>query len=148
MLRFPHLLASAAQRAFGAAHARAGRWYSSAGGILVRFETAEGETVECQGKEGGNLLDLAHENGVELEGACEGSLACSTCHVILTEEVYAKLPEPSDEENDMLDLAFGLTETSRLGCQVFLTSELAGLVAKIPSATRNMAVDGFKPKPH
>lgn len=81
-------------------------------------------------------------------GACEGSLACSTCHVILDAKSYAKLKEPTDEENDMLDLAFGLTSTSRLGCQVCLTPELEGLVAKLPSATRNMAVDGYKPKPH
>jgi len=62
--------------------------------------------------------------------------------------LYAKLPEPSDDENDMLDLAFGLTEHSRLGCQVVATRELDGLVVRLPSATRNMAVDGFKPKPH
>lgn len=98
--------------------------------------------------EGETLLDLAHENDIELEGACEGSLACSTCHVILDQESYDKLPEPSDEENDMLDLAFGLTETSRLGCQVKATKELSGMKARIPSATRNIAVDGFKPKPH
>ncbi|RKP34748.1 hypothetical protein BJ085DRAFT_36165 [Dimargaris cristalligena] len=63
-------------------------------------------------------------------------------------EDYDKLEEPSDEENDMLDLAFGLTETSRLGCQVVMTKDLDGLVVRMPSATRNMAVDGFKPKPH
>ncbi|GJD09947.1 Adrenodoxin-like protein 2, mitochondrial [Galdieria sulphuraria] len=61
---------------------------------------------------------LAHEHDIDLEGACEGSLACSTCHVYLDEKSYNKLPEPSDDENDMLDLAFGLTEYSRLGCQL------------------------------
>ena len=44
-------------------------------------------------------------------GACEGSVACSTCHVILTPEYYDLLPEPDDDENDMLDMAFGLTDT-------------------------------------
>ena len=63
-------------------------------------------------------MEAAHKHDVELEGACEGSLACSTCHVILEESVFDKLDEPSDDENDMLDLAFALTETSRLGCQV------------------------------
>jgi hypothetical protein len=75
-------------------------------------------------------------------GACEGSVACSTCHVILPQEYYDILPEPEDDENDMLDMAFGLTDTSRLGCQVKLTKELDGMTATLPSATRNMFVDG------
>lgn len=94
------------------------------------------------------MLSLAHEYDVDLEGACEGSIACSTCHVILSPEHYDKLEEPSDDENDMLDLAYGLTDTSRLGCQVKLTKELEGMVATLPSATRNMYVDGHKPTPH
>jgi ferredoxin len=101
-----------------------------------------------EGHEGESLLELAHDNQVELEGACEGSVACSTCHVILPERVFKALPEPTDEENDMLDMAFGLTETSRLGCQVKLSPLLEGCDVKIPAATRNMMVDGHKPKPH
>jgi ferredoxin len=75
-------------------------------------------------------------------GACEGSVACSTCHVVLSPEHYDILPEPEDDENDMLDMAFGLSETSRLGCQVRLTRELDGMTATLPAATRNMFVDG------
>ena len=75
-------------------------------------------------------------------GACEGSVACSTCHVILPTEYYDLLPEPEDDENDMLDMAFGLTDTSRLGCQVKLTKDLDGITCTLPSATRNMFVDG------
>src|SRR6266571_349539 len=75
-------------------------------------------------------------------GACEGSVACSTCHVVLSPEHYDLLPEPEDDENDMLDMAFGLSETSRLGCQVRLTRELDGMTATRPAATRNMFVDG------
>ncbi len=83
------------------------------------------------------------------KGACEGSLACSTCHVIVEDEDYfERIPEPDDDENDMLDLAFGLTDTSRLGCQVKAAKELDGLKVRIPSATRNFAVDGHVPKPH
>ena len=79
-------------------------------------------------------------------GACEGSVACSTCHVILSPEHYDLLPEPEDDENDMLDMAFGLTETSRLGCQVRLSAGLDGVTATLPAATRNMFVDGeFRP---
>ncbi|KAG5249787.1 adrenodoxin protein [Salix suchowensis] len=93
---------------------------------------------------GMSMLEAAHENDIELEGACEGSLACSTCHVIVTDmEYYNKLEDPTDEENDMLDLAFGLTETSRLGCQVIAKPELNGMRVALPAATRNFAVDGF-----
>ena len=101
---------------------------------------------------GKSLLEIAHMNDIELEGACEGSLACSTCHVIVEDEdqfdLLEELSEPTDDENDMLDLAFGLTETSRLGCQIICSPELDGLRVRIPNATRNMAVDGFVPKPH
>jgi ferredoxin-2, mitochondrial len=82
-------------------------------------------------------------------GACEGSLACSTCHVIVEDkEMFDRLPEACDDENDMLDLAFGLTETSRLGCQIIAKEDIDGIRVKIPAATRNFAVDGFVPKPH
>ncbi|CAL9029287.1 unnamed protein product [Prunus brigantina] len=81
--------------------------------------------------------------------ACEGSIACSTCHVIVMDmDYYNKLEDPTDEENDMLDLAFGLTESSRLGCQVIAKPELDGIRLAIPAATRNFAVDGYVPKPH
>ena len=80
--------------------------------VNVVFIDADGTRHPVVGKEGENLLALAHQNGVELEGACEASLACSTCHVILPDEYYSKLEPPVDEENDMLDLAFGLTDTS------------------------------------
>ncbi|KAJ1973370.1 mitochondrial matrix iron-sulfur protein, partial [Dimargaris verticillata] len=117
-------------------------------GLTLNFITPEGEkrTVRCY--EGDSILEIAHANNVDLEGACEASLACSTCHVILEDKYFDMLEEPSDEENDMLDLAFGLTETSRLGCQVRMTKDMDGMTVRMPSATRNMAVDGFKPKPH
>lgn len=123
------------------------------------------KTIEAN--EGDDILSLAHEHDIDLEGtsrvvlhlmsfgqlnellgACEGSVACSTCHVVLSPEHYDLLPEPSDDENDMLDMAFGLTDTSRLGCQVQLTRELDGMTATLPSATRNMFVDGKKPTHH
>lgn len=72
--------------------------------------------TEVLAREGESLLDVAHNNGIELEGACESSLACSTCHVILEPKIYDSLPEPVEEEEDLLDLAYGLTHTSRLGC--------------------------------
>jgi ferredoxin len=80
-----------------------------------------------------------------MEGACGGSCACSTCHVIVEDEaLYDKMTEPDDDENDMLDLAFGLTETSRLGCQVVMSKELDGLVVRLPRITRNLQASDFK----
>ncbi|CAH1422885.1 unnamed protein product [Lactuca virosa] len=117
--------------------------------ISVTFFDKDGEEQEIKVPIGMSMLEAAHENDIELEGACEGSLACSTCHVIVMDvEQYNKLEDPTDEENDMLDLAFGLTETSRLGCQVIAKPELEGLRLALPAATRNFAVDGYKPKPH
>lgn len=139
-------------------HARHHRGESLLGGdfnaetITVTFVDKDGEEEVVEAQVGKNLLEIAHMNDIELEGACEGSLACSTCHVIIEEEdqfdLLEELMEPTDDENDMLDLAFGLTETSRLGCQVVCCHEIDGLRVRIPSATRNMAVDGFVPKPH
>ncbi|KAI8362795.1 2Fe-2S ferredoxin-type domain-containing protein [Blakeslea trispora] len=118
------------------------------GPYTVHFITAEGEKIDVKATEGDTMLDLAQRYDIELECACEGSLACSTCHVICDPEYYDKMEEPSDEENDMLDLAFGLTETSRLGCQVEMNDELDGITVRIPSATRNLRVDGSKPTHH
>ncbi|KAI5595825.1 hypothetical protein BDE02_03G165300 [Populus trichocarpa] len=117
--------------------------------ISVTFVDKDGEEKDIKIPVGMSMLEAAQENDIELEGACEGSLACSTCHVIVTDmEYYNKLEDPTDEENDMLDLAFGLTETSRLGCQVIAKPELNGMRLALPAATRNFAVDGYVPKPH
>ncbi|CAJ1940568.1 unnamed protein product [Sphenostylis stenocarpa] len=117
--------------------------------ISVTFIDKDGEENHIKVPVGMSMLEAAHENDIDLEGACEGSLACSTCHVIVMDvEHYNKLEDPTDEENDMLDLAFGLTETSRLGCQVIAKPELDGIRLAIPAATRNFAVDGYVPKPH
>lgn len=117
--------------------------------ISVTFVDKDGEETTIKVPIGMSMLEAAHENDIELEGACEGSLACSTCHVIVMDvDYYNKLEDPTDEENDMLDLAFGLTETSRLGCQVIAKPELDGVRLALPAATRNFAVDGYVPKPH
>lgn len=117
--------------------------------ISVTFVDKDGEEHHIKVPLGMSMLEAAHQNDIDLEGACEGSLACSTCHVIVMDvDYYNKLEDPSDEENDMLDLAFGLTETSRLGCQIVATPELDGIRLALPAATRNFAVDGYKPKPH
>ncbi|KAL7571968.1 hypothetical protein ACA910_001629 [Epithemia clementina (nom. ined.)] len=92
--------------------------------------------IEVQAVVGKHLLDAAHSNNVELEGACGGELACSTCHLVFEQEVYDKLPPKTEEEEDMLDLAFAVTETSRLGCQIPVKEEYAGMKLRIPN-------DGF-----
>ncbi len=84
-----------------------------------------------------SVLEIAHRHGVDIEGACEGSLACSTCHVIVAPEWFGKLARPTEDEEDMLDLAFGLEKTSRLGCQIVMTEALDGLVVRLPKAVRN-----------
>ncbi|KAJ5176788.1 uncharacterized protein N7482_002665 [Penicillium canariense] len=115
--------------------------------INVTFIDKDGTKVELQVAEGDNLLDIAQANDLEMEGACGGSCACSTCHVIVEDpELFDKMEEPSDDENDMLDLAFGLTETSRLGCQVVMTKDLDGLVVRLPSMTRNLQASDFESK--
>ena len=108
----------------------------------VIFVSADGkERKEIDAPVGLSILEIAHKHGIDLEGACEGSLACSTCHVIVEPEYFDMLPEPKEEEEDMLDLAWGLTHTSRLGCQIIITEELDGLTVRLPAATRNMMVD-------
>ncbi len=107
----------------------------------MTFILQDGSRKEVDAPVGLSVLEIAQRNGVELEGACGGSCACSTCHVIVDEKWFARLGPVSDEEEDMLDLAFGLTLTSRLGCQIRITEALDGLEVKLPAATRNMMVD-------
>jgi ferredoxin, 2Fe-2S len=87
---------------------------------------------------GQTLLEIAHEHGIDIEGACEGVMACSTCHVIVDDAWIDRLPEPSEDEEDMLDFAVGLTANSRLGCQIEMSDDLDGLVVKLPKEVRNM----------
>lgn len=101
----------------------------------------KGERKEFQVPIGTTVLEAAHNNNIDLEGACEGSLACSTCHVIVDKDFYDKLEKPSEDEEDMLDLAFGLTPTSRLGCQIIMTEELDGLTLVVPDETRNISIN-------
>ncbi|EPE02842.1 2fe-2s iron-sulfur cluster binding domain-containing protein [Ophiostoma piceae UAMH 11346] len=114
--------------------------------LYITFVDKDGSEHKFAVAPGDNLLDIAQANDLEMEGACGGSCACSTCHIIVDEKSYDQMPEPDDDENDMLDLAFGLTETSRLGCQVTMTKELDGLVVRLPSMTRNLQASDFESK--
>ena len=101
------------------------------------FVERDGTRKEVEAPLGLSVLEIAHRNSVDIEGACEGSLACSTCHVIVDGELFGKLTKPTEDEEDMLDLAFDLQETSRLGCQLIMTDALDGLVVKLPAGSRN-----------
>ena len=104
----------------------------------MTFVEPNGTRHEVDAPVGLSVLEIAHANDISLEGACEGSLACSTCHVVVEPEDYERLSEATEDEEDMLDLAFGLTRTSRLGCQIIMSDELDGLTVSLPSETRNM----------
>ena len=105
------------------------------------FIESDGTRKEVDAPAGATILEIAHRNNIDIEGACEGSLACSTCHVIVDPAWFDRLPESSDDEEDMLDLAFGLTLTSRLGCQLIMTEALDGLTVTLPDETRNLLLE-------
>ncbi len=103
----------------------------------MTFIERDGTRKEVDAPLGLSVLEIAHKHGVDIEGACEGSLACSTCHVVVDPSWYGKFATATEDEEDMLDLAFDLQETSRLGCQIIMTDALDGLVVKLPAGTRN-----------
>ncbi|WP_085899817.1 ferredoxin family 2Fe-2S iron-sulfur cluster binding protein [Kiloniella majae] len=100
----------------------------------MTFVENDGTEKEVDAPLGLSVLEIAQRNDIDIEGACEGSLACATCHVVIDPSWYGKLEEVSEDEEDMLDLAFNLTETSRLGCQLIISEELDGLKVKLPDA--------------
>ena len=105
----------------------------------VRFISADGERVsEVEAPAGERLLDVAQAHGQPLEGTCEGQMACSTCHVIVSAEDFARLPPASEEEEDLLDLTAHVSRNSRLACQIFLEPEWETLTVRIPGGHRNM----------
>jgi ferredoxin len=105
---------------------------------LVRFRKPDGSlAAEVEGEPGQRLLDVAWAARQPLEGACEGVMACSTCHVIVDPDDFAKLPPASEEEEDLLDIAAHVTRTSRLACQILLTPEMETLSVRVPAGARN-----------
>jgi len=107
--------------------------------MKVHFITSEDQRVDAEGAEGDSLLRVAQAAGMPLEGTCEGQMACSTCHVIVANEWFDRLPEASEEEEDMLDLAAGARRTSRLSCQIILREEFDGLTVSIPVESHDMS---------
>ncbi|KAJ8282198.1 hypothetical protein COCON_G00047170 [Conger conger] len=113
--------------------------------VTVSFINRDGEKVTVKGSPGDSLLDVVIEQDLDIDGfgACEGTLACSTCHLIFDEDVFNQLGPITDEEMDMLDLAYGLTDTSRLGCQVCLTKSLEGITVRVPESVADMRESDF-----
>ena len=107
--------------------------------MKVHFITSEGDRVDATGEPGDSLLRVAQAAGMPLEGTCEGQMACSTCHVVVDKDWFDRLPEASEEEEDMLDLAAGVRRTSRLSCQIVLSEGLDGLTVTIPSESHDMS---------
>jgi ferredoxin len=135
------------------------RWHGDGPGpnaptVNLTFIHPDDTPTTVSARVGETLLQCAHRTGIEMEGACEGVCACSTCHVILQQELYDQLLDGMEEgslkedEEDMLDMAFGLTHTSRLGCQIVVQESMEGGIFTLPKATRNFYVDGHKPTPH
>jgi ferredoxin len=116
--------------------------------VNIVFIGKDGKRQAIRGKVGDNVLYLAHRYGVDLEGACEASLACSTCQVYVHHDYFDRLKEPDEKEEDMLDMAPALKENSRLGCQIKLDTHLEGMELTLPPTTRNFYVDGHKPQAH
>ncbi len=103
--------------------------------VQIVFKTAAGEETPVEAEIGQSLLLVAQAAGLDVEGACEGNMACATCHMIFDGEPYAQLPAASEEEEEMLDIAVGLTPTSRLGCQVVVREDMAGWVVMLPETS-------------
>ena len=106
--------------------------------IKLRFTDNQGNVTEGEGEVGQSLLEVGQALGMPLEGTCEGQMACSTCHVVVDGEWFDKLPEASEEEEDMLDFAAGVRRTSRLSCQIDLTEDLDGLSVTVPAEAHDM----------
>jgi 2Fe-2S ferredoxin len=104
----------------------------------INFISADGKTTTVEAVNGLSVLEIAHKNDIDIEGACGGALACSTCHVIVDQNDFIKLEAASEEEENMLDLAFDLQKTSRLCCQIIMKNELDGITVTLPKATRNI----------
>ncbi|XP_066562560.1 adrenodoxin [Amia ocellicauda] len=108
--------------------------------VTVHFINRDGEKITVKANLGESLLDVVIDQNLDFDGfgACEGTLACSTCHLIFEDDTFKKLEPITDEEMDMLDLAYGLTDTSRLGCQICLRKSLDGMVVRVPESVADV----------
>ncbi len=101
----------------------------------MTFVFPDGSRRAVAAQDGDSILDIARTADIDIEGACGGSMACATCHVIVEETDFDRLDPASDEEEDMLDLAESLASTSRLGCQIRVSEALDGLTVHVPATS-------------
>lgn len=106
----------------------------------IRFISTKDDVTIAEASAGQSLLEVAQRAGMPLEGTCEGQMACSTCHVVVAPDWFDHLPEPSDDEEDLLDLAAHVTSTSRLACQIVLTEAMDGLEVMIPGLAHDLQI--------
>lgn len=99
----------------------------------VTFIEMEGGQRDVEVPAGTTVLEAARAHDLPITGTCGGSMVCATCHVMLAAEDRAKLPPPSEDEEDTLDLAFGVTGDSRLGCQIRLSDATDGIRIRLTS---------------
>ena len=104
----------------------------------VTFIDPDGVRTNIDARIGISILEITQSNGIDVEGACEGGMVCSTCHLIVDPDWIDRVEAASEDEEDMLVLAFGLTRTSRLGCQITLTENLDGIIFSLPNETNNL----------
>lgn len=104
--------------------------------VNMHFILRDGTRQTVSANEGQTLLEVCRAHAIDIEGACGGAMACSTCHLIVDPAWYGKLVPPSDDETDMLDLAVGVTKTSRLGCQIKVIPAMEGIILKLPAGNR------------
>jgi ferredoxin-2, mitochondrial len=108
--------------------------------VRVSFVSSNGERITAEAEPGSRLLEVGQGAGIPLEGTCEGQMACSTCHVIVASEWFDKLIPASSDEEDMLDLAAGVTQNSRLSCQIELSEALDGIEVHVPKVSNDMQI--------
>jgi ferredoxin-2, mitochondrial len=128
--------ATIAAAAFGGP---AGRLYSTPGKVKVVVKTQDGSSLNFEAPAGISLMRAIRDVAkLEMEGSCDGCMQCSTCHVYLSDASYKNLGEPSEQEQDILDKALEVKDTSRLACQILLTPETDGIEVKLPKNVVNL----------
>ena len=104
----------------------------------ITFIEFDGAERKVDARTGTSFLRAAHLHGADLEGACGGALSCATCHLIFADEWYRKFPAARADEAAILAVAFGITPNSRLGCQLRVSPELDGCVARVAQPNCNL----------
>lgn len=98
---------------------------------VINVTTVAGQQLRLSADNGRSIMEVVKANDLPMLAACGGALACATCHVVIDPDWYERLPPPSEDEEDLLDTAHGLTPTSRLACQILLNDGLDGIRVRL-----------------